>query len=155
VSGSQLKLKIFLKSIEMLESSSSLKNNDIQKEGENNKNDQKSDDVIEILEDDENNSTDVVAEDIQHIEEENEDGRKNELEIKGEDRKDVKNKKEDEEEDEIKVIEEKPPAAKRPKICTKMVEMAEKRRNSEWIREGTGTPVPEDPRAAKEVRRFF
>uniref|UniRef100_A0A915M9U1 C2H2-type domain-containing protein n=1 Tax=Meloidogyne javanica TaxID=6303 RepID=A0A915M9U1_MELJA len=120
--------------IEMIESSSSSPKNP-QKEDENTP---KSVDCIELLEDDENDSVGVVAEDIQQIEEENE----------GEEEKEENEEREGEkeEEDDIKVIEEKPPAAKRPKIAA-----TGQRRNSEWPRDGSSSPVPEDPRAAKDV----
>ncbi|CAK5103781.1 unnamed protein product [Meloidogyne enterolobii] len=121
--------------IEMIESSSSSPKN-IQKEDENTKNTPKSVDCIELLEDDENDSVGVVAEDIQQIEEDNE----------GEEREENEEREGgEEEEDDIKVIEEKPPAAKRPKIAT-----TGQRRNSEWPRDGSSSPVPEDPRAAKD-----
>nr|CAD2198708.1 unnamed protein product [Meloidogyne enterolobii] len=83
------------------------------------------------------NRVGVVAEDIQQIEEDNE----------GEEEKEENEEREggEEEEDDIKVIEEKPPAAKRPKIAT-----TGQRRNSEWPRDGSSSPVPEDPRAAKD-----
>lgn len=134
-------------SIEMLESSSSSpKNNNSQKD-ENSKNTQKSDDCIELLEDDENDSVGVVAEDIQQIEDENEEGGEVNDEREGSDEgKEENEEREEEEEDDIKVIEEKPPAAKRPKMAT----ITGQRRNSEWPRDGSGSPVPEDPRAAKE-----
>uniref|UniRef100_A0A915PF80 C2H2-type domain-containing protein n=1 Tax=Meloidogyne floridensis TaxID=298350 RepID=A0A915PF80_9BILA len=122
--------------IEMIESSSSSPKN-TQKEDENTKNTPKSVDCIELLEDDENDSVGVVAEDIQRIEEDN----------KEEEEKEENEEREggEEEEDDIKVIEEKPPAAKRPKIAT-----TGQRRNSEWPRDGSSSPVPEDPRAAKD-----
>ena len=121
----------------MIESSSSSPKN-TQKEDGTTKNTPKSVDCIELLEDDENESVGVVAEDIQRIEEENE----------GEEEKEENEEREgeEEEEDDIKVIEEKPPAPKRPKIAT-----TGQRRNSEWPRDGSSSPVPEDPREAKDV----